>query len=170
MNRLANLLGATALSLADVMLDEVADAAEVSASGASALVTLSAFPRLSVTELGRHVGLSQSAAARMVDTLEANGLVKRQEREGRLVTVDLTEAGAEAAGRLLAARKAPLMDAIDSLDEDDQETLARLLPKMLARLYQHVGDAQLMCRLCDRACCTADAACPVGAAEREHQH
>lgn len=71
--RTANLLGATALAVTDLALAGVARAAGTSTSGAAALVVLVASPGLSVTELGRRVGLSQPAAARMVDSLQAGG-------------------------------------------------------------------------------------------------
>lgn len=58
---------------------------------------------------------------------------------------------------------------VRQIDEDDQRALAGLLPKLLARLYAQVGNAQHMCRFCDRTCCTAGAACPVGEAERQEQ-
>jgi MarR family transcriptional regulator, negative regulator of the multidrug operon emrRAB len=167
MNRTANLLGAAALALSDSLVAGATRAAGVSASGAAALVTLSDFPGLSVTELGRRVGLSQPASARMVDSLEAGGLAERSPRAGREVTVHLTEAGTQATRRLLAARGSPLTDVVASLEERDRQALAQVLPRLLARLYQRVGDAEFMCRLCDRASCMADTPCPVGAAERE---
>lgn len=168
-DRTANLLGATALALTDLTLGGATKAAGVSASGAAALVTLSASPGVSVTELGRRVGLSQSAAARMVDSLEADGLVERRPNpfNNRWVTVYPTRAGRRAAHRLLTARGNPLADVVAALDENDQRALAGLLTKLLTRLYEHVGDAQYICRLCDRTSCTADSTCPVGEAERQ---
>ncbi len=47
--------------------------AGIGPSGAAAVVALAGTPGLSVTELGRGVGLSQPAAARMVDALEKAG-------------------------------------------------------------------------------------------------
>ncbi|MEU8351904.1 MarR family transcriptional regulator, partial [Streptomyces sp. NPDC048845] len=88
--RTANLLGATTLALSDLALAGAARDAGVSASGAAALVSLSSAPGLGVTELGRRIGLSQSAAARMVDALVANGLVERSPTAGRQVSVALT--------------------------------------------------------------------------------
>lgn len=165
----SNLLGACSLAITDLMLTRVTRSAAVSASGAAALVVLTATPGLSVTELGRRVGLSQSAAARMVDTLEADSLVDRRPGLGKWVTVHPTAAGLEAARRLLVARGDPLSTVVSSLEEAEQRHLGKLLGKLLARLYEHVGNAELMCRLCDRVSCTTDAVCPVGAAEREAQ-
>jgi DNA-binding MarR family transcriptional regulator len=162
-----NLLGATALVINDLVLTKVTKAADVSASGAAALVVLTATAGLSVTELGRRVGLSQSAAARMVDTLEADNLVERRPGLGKWVTVHPTAAGLDAARRLLVARGNPLLTVVGSLDEAEQRQLGQLLAKLLTRLYEQVGNAELMCRLCDRVTCTTDAVCPVGAAERD---
>jgi MarR family transcriptional regulator, negative regulator of the multidrug operon emrRAB len=168
--RTANLLGAAALAVTDLSLGDATRAAGVSASGAAALVVLSAAPGLSVTELGRRVGLSQSAAARMVDSLEKQGMLQRQPGLGRAVTVQPTRAGRRAARRLLDAREGPLTEAVAALDDDEQEMLAGLLDKLLTRLFDEVGDNELMCRLCDRPSCTAgDAVCPVGEADRRQR-
>jgi MarR family transcriptional regulator, negative regulator of the multidrug operon emrRAB len=166
--RTANLLGATALALNDLTLGGATSAVDVSRSGAAALVSLSAHPGLSVTELGRRVGLSQSAAARMVDSLEADGLVEKRPSPmlRRVTTVYPTRSGRRAARRILAARGDPLNTVLDGLDEHEQQVLAGLLTKLLTHLYDQIGDAQYMCRLCDRTCCTRESTCPVGQADR----
>lgn len=162
--RTANLLGATALAVTDLMTVAATDAAGVGPSGAAALVVLRASPGLSVTELGRRVGLTQSAAARMVDSLA--GLVERERAGGREVSVRLTPEGEARVDRLLAARAGPLTDLLEVLDERQSETLTELLDVLLTRLYARIGSADLLCRLCDRASCTRGAVCPVGAAAR----
>ncbi|SCK36295.1 MarR family winged helix-turn-helix transcriptional regulator [Streptomyces sp. WMMB 322] len=169
-NRTANLLGATALAVTDLALTGATKAAGTSASGSAALVVLSASPGLSVTELGRRVGLSQPAAARMVDSLEAGGLVERRPGPGRWVSVTPTAAGTRTARTMLAARGTPLNQIVDVLDEAERERLDALLAKLLTRLYAEVGNADLLCRLCDREGCVHDGAvCPVGQAERDEQ-
>lgn len=167
--RTANLLGATALAVTDLALAGATSAAGVSASGTAALVVLSGAKGVSVTELGRRVGLSQSAAVRMVDSLAAAGLVERRPGQARWVTVRLTPAGRRAARTALAARGGPLTEVVAGLDERDQATLDELLGKLLTRLYGQVGNSELLCRLCDRPTCTAHAACPVGQAERDQE-
>ncbi|MBE1530461.1 MarR family winged helix-turn-helix transcriptional regulator [Actinomadura algeriensis] len=164
--RTANLLGAASLAVTDVVLAGVPDTAGVSPSGAAALIVLAHDPELGVTELGRRVGLSQSAAARMVDGLQAAGLVERLPAAGRVVRVRPTPAGRAAARAMLAARDAPLARVLAGLDDGEREMLAALLGKLLGRLYDEIGDADVMCRLCDRTCCTDGAVCPVGEADR----
>lgn len=167
--RTANLLGAAALGITDLMLAATKDDTQTSVSGAAAVVVLAAGHGLSVTELGRRVGLSQPAAARMVDSLEAAGLVRRSAGSGRAVSVGLTQDGREAFGRLLHARAEPLADLLGGLSTHEQELLDDLLETLLTRLYGRTGNAEVLCRLCDRASCVSSAACPVGQAERDHR-
>ncbi|WP_245617559.1 MarR family winged helix-turn-helix transcriptional regulator [Amycolatopsis taiwanensis] len=163
-----NLLGALALSVTDLALAGVTAAAGTSASGAAALVVLSTAPGLSVTELGRRVGLSQPAAARMVDALQRAGLVERHDTPTRAVAVELTRDGMAAAEHILGARGGRLTDLTRSLEPAERVVLAGLLDKLLAGVYQQVRDAERVCRLCDRAACIAgDQVCPIGAACRK---
>jgi MarR family transcriptional regulator, negative regulator of the multidrug operon emrRAB len=168
----ANLLGAAALAVNDMALGNATRAAGLSTSGAAALVSLSASPDISVTELGRRVGLTQSAAARMVDSLEADGLVERfpHRFNKRWVTLRMPPLGHATTHHILGARGEPLSDIVARLDEDDQQALADLLVKLLTHLYEHTGNAQYLCRLCDRTSCgTTHSTCPVGEAERRSQ-
>lgn len=169
-DRTANLLGATGLAVRDLALTEATRAAGVSESGSAALVVLSWSPDLSVTELGRRIGLSQPAAARMVDSLVAADLVRRRTGSGRAVAVRLTPKGRRTVRRLLTSRGGSLAGLLrDALDVDERATFAGLLEKVLARVYGEVGDSELICRLCDRASCTRGAVCPVGEAERRQE-
>lgn len=166
--RTANLLGATALAVTDLALSGATAAAGVSGSGAAALVVLFADPGISVTELGRRVGLTQSAAARMVDALAARGLVERRPTLGKWVAVHPTAAGRAASAELLDARGERLTTLVAVLSPADQEALTSMLERLLRALYGEVGSSELVCRLCDRPCCTeAGAICPVGQAERD---
>lgn len=169
--RTANLLGAASLALTDIALGEAARVRRLSTSSVAALVTLFANPGLSVSELGRRVRLSQPAAARMVDTLEADGLVERVPStvNRRWMTVRPTQQGVQLAQQLLAGRNAPLIDTVAQLDESDQQALAELLEKILTQLYDEEGKGQRICRLCDRDSCTRSAPCPVGQAERAEE-
>lgn len=167
--RLANLLGAAGLAVTDVSLAALRGVLPVSPSAAAALVVVADSAGLSVTEVGRRVGLTQSAAARMVQGLEADGLVRREPRAGREVGVALTEAGRGAVSRLLDARARALTALLDRLTVAEREQLAGVLATVLAGLYGEIGSSELLCRLCDRAACTRSAVCPVGQAERDRR-
>lgn len=161
-SRTANLLGAAALGVVDVVLKGAVGPAGVGASGSAALVMLAHTPGLSVTELGRRVGLSQPAAARMVDSLEGRRLVERRPSIGRAVAVHPTRSGRRAATTLLSGREGVLTDLLAELSEQEQRGLEAALGKLLAALQGEIGDPDLVCRLCDRPACIArGATCPV---------
>ena len=176
---LVNTLGALALAVADLMTGRAGSAAGTSTSGAAALAVLlqaggpgggepGAGPgELGVSALGRHVGLSQPAAARMVDTLQARGLVRRRRESGNRTTVHLTPDGARAARRVLTERADRLADLLEPLTPDERQVLGRLLDRLLPGVHDRIGDGDRVCRLCDRHGCTeAGTRCPVGWAAR----
>ncbi|HEY7483916.1 MAG TPA: MarR family winged helix-turn-helix transcriptional regulator [Streptosporangiaceae bacterium] len=167
--RTANLLGAAALTIADRLRDSAAAAAGTSASGTAALITLVGYPGLGVTELGARVGLSQPAAARMIDGLVALGLVERRAGStGRSVAIHPTRRGRAAAERALRAREGELTSAIERLPADERAALTRALERVLYGLFDRPGSEHVVCRLCDRgACLSAGQACPVGQAARD---
>lgn len=175
-DRVSNLLGATALNVADLVSMRIRQVTEISDSASAALVTLAEHPGLSVTGLGEGVGLSQPAAARMVDGLAERSLVTRRPGAGRTVDVRLTASGRRQAAKLLDARREALGQLIEDLDADELESLARLLTKVLRAVHPCIGRTKsitpthqlgvLLCRLCDRAACReAGEACPVTEAQ-----
>jgi MarR family transcriptional repressor of emrRAB len=164
--RTANLLGAAALAVSDRLLAGATEAAGTSESGAAALVVLLGAPGLSVTELGRRVGLGQPAAARMVDSLVARQFVERRPGAGKSVAVHPAPDGRAAARRILRARSSRLADLVGRLDEAERSALDGVLGRLLSFAYEDVPSSDRLCRLCDREACVADAECPVGAAER----
>lgn len=167
--RTANLLGAAALAIGERMLTTAVGAVGASASGSAALVRLAAEPGIGVTELGERIGLSQPAAARMVDGLVARGLAERRPgATGRSVAVHPTRGGRIAAQKLLQAREGELTSLVERLDPEEREALTHGLEKILDRLFDDVGSEYVLCRLCDtRACLDEGGFCPVGQAARE---
>jgi MarR family transcriptional regulator, negative regulator of the multidrug operon emrRAB len=167
--QLVNILGALSLNVADLLTSSVTDAAGTSRSGAAAMaVLMQAGTPLNVTELGRRVGLSQPAAARMVDSLENAGLVRRRAGATRAVTVALTRTGRRSAHDLLARRSARLEGLLNGLSTRERETLNALLGKVVTNVYDVLADADLICRLCDRDQCVRHLErCPVGVAAGE---
>lgn len=170
-DRLANLLGATALNVADLVAEAHRKGAALGDSASAALLTLDEFPGLAVTTLGRYIGLSQPAAARMVDGLVQRGLVERRAGTGRAVAVHLTPEGEREAARILDRRKGALHPILAPLDPAERVALEALLEKILHAVHdraewaERVPDdalGELLCRLCDRAACIREgAACPV---------
>jgi MarR family transcriptional repressor of emrRAB len=163
----ANALGALALTVADLVTAAATGAARTSTSGATALAVLLQAGGLGITELGRRIGLSQPAAARMVDTLESADLVRRHRGPGRQTTVVLTRAGTASAHVVLRERGTLLTRLLEGLTVAERATLADLIDRILIAAHAEVGSADLICRLCDRPSCVAKGQrCPVGGASR----
>ncbi|BCK52266.1 MarR family winged helix-turn-helix transcriptional regulator [Nocardia wallacei] len=164
--RLANLLGATALAVSDKMIRDVTARAKTNPSATAALTVLLQAGPMGVTDLGRCLGLTQSAATRTLDSLENAGLVRRT-RTGRVRAIELTAAGRRSAAMVLRERVRWLETLAGALDEPDRAHLERILGTLLTRIYDEVPDADLLCRLCDRRACTHEQVCPVGQAARD---
>lgn len=163
----ANLLGALSLAVGDRTAEAIAAAAGQAASGAAALSALLQFlgRRLAPTVdvLGQVLGLTSSGAVRLVDRLQAAGLVTRAAgRDGRETHVQLTAAGRRAAARVTAARAEVTTAALAPLTDLERATLDRLLGKVLAGMVRAPGATRWTCRLCDTGACGRDAGtCPV---------
>ncbi len=160
----ANLLGSLSLAVADRMRLAVEDAAGRSGSGPAALAALSThLDGKSIDALAKSLGLTHSAAVRLVDRLEASGLVNRgRGTDGRAVSVRLTSDGRKLGGDILAARERALGDVLEGLPPSERRALASACEKLLGSLTAGRADAGRICRLCDPdACGHYEGRCPV---------
>jgi DNA-binding MarR family transcriptional regulator len=157
--RLENLAGAFGLAAAD---------AQRAASAPAALATLLAYPGISIQRLRRALGLTHSGGVRLVDRLEAEGLLTRHAAaDGRVAALDLTQAGHERARAVLAQRERALARLLAPLGADERKTLTQLLERVLEPLPADRDDLERICRLCDyRTCDGSNLACPVGRGAR----
>src|SRR6185503_11105786 len=114
--RTANLLGALGIVLADALADAGGD------SEAAALVAIGGpSAGASIDALSAVVGLSHSGTVRLVDRLEADGLLERRRgADQRSATLLLTPAGRRAARHTLRNRDANLQFIVSLLTEDQQ--------------------------------------------------
>jgi DNA-binding MarR family transcriptional regulator len=170
----ANTLGALSLVVADRMNASVEPIAALGPSAPAALAALHEFlDGGSVTQLSSVLGLTHSGTVRLVDRLEAEGLVERVgAQDGRAVSVVLTRSGRRTALGIREARETSLMSALSALTSDQVDLLAAALDTMLttithARLEEratggHDRRQPWMCRLCDFAACgRSEGSCPV---------
>jgi DNA-binding MarR family transcriptional regulator len=169
-NRDANVLGALAL----VIADRTSGAVDQSHTGAAALSALDQFlDGCSVDRLRRVLGLTPSGTVRLVDRLQAAGLMRRGAGgDARTRSLTLTAAGTRAARRGAAARAAVLEDALSALAPEERRTLERLTSKVLDGVVRSKLAEQeptpWICRLCDlRACGRDDGTCPAAKAARD---
>jgi DNA-binding MarR family transcriptional regulator len=160
----ANLLGTISLAVADRVQDATAAAA---GQGGSAPAALSALHQYlggdPIDSLSRALGLTHSAAVRLVDRLAEGGLVERgRGADGRSVAVVPTPEGRDVARRVAEARAAALEEVLDVLSEAERRQLARLHEKLLAGVTPDRAAARHLCRLCDPdACGHHEGRCPV---------
>jgi DNA-binding MarR family transcriptional regulator len=161
-DRVAQLLGVTALAAMDRLRAEVAGTPGLSEADAGALVHLQAWPGGSVGDLAGVVGRSQPATVRLVDRLVERGLLCREAGvDRRTVALVLTDAGARAADAVLAARAAALAPMLADLSLSERATLEHLLGRVAAGLAEDRPSAVHSCRLCDRNACTSGPGCPL---------
>ncbi|HUA49453.1 MAG TPA: MarR family transcriptional regulator [Solirubrobacteraceae bacterium] len=178
-DRLTNLVGAWSLGVADLVTSAAAAAAGRGGQAPAALVALHEFADGStIDHLRRVLGISHSAAVRLIDGLDADGLVRRAVNadDRRSVALTLTPRGRRTAQRVLNARHEAVHSTLEGLSEQEQRSLIRLAEVLSAQLVDLKLDERAqrgapvsgwLCRLCDfDACGRPEGRCP--AAARAH--
>jgi len=149
----ANVTGALAVAVADRLYAD---------SDTAALITLLERGALTIDWLRRIVGLSHSAAVRLVDRLAGEDLVSRRAGpDRRSVSIALTPRGRRAATRLRTERETLLVNLLAPLDGEERRTLLALADKLLSGVVSGRWEARLICRLCDHGICASAGGCPV---------
>ena len=128
--RVANLLSTLSLAVIDRAGAAAAQATALTGSQPVALTSLVNFAEGEASSsLQRGLGVSQPATARILDQLEAAGLVTRERgRDGdaREVRPRLTARGRRTAAQVLDARMAAVEEVLEPLSPRDRERLAEL--------------------------------------------
>jgi MarR family transcriptional regulator, negative regulator of the multidrug operon emrRAB len=171
--RLVNLMGAWALAVADRMEAATAAAAGRGGQAPAALIALHEFAGGGTIEGLSHVlGLTHSAAVRLVEGLVADGYVGRGRLPGdrRAVSLALTASGRTAARRIMRARAQAVDAALDGLTDAQRRSLTGLAERLTGdlaalRLDERRQGARppggWLCRMCDfEACGRPEGRCP----------
>src|SRR3954452_3612569 len=127
-SRVANRLGAVALTLSDRIREATEEATGMGGGLPAALISLREWADgRSVEVLAEAMRLSHSRAVRVVDRLEAAGLARRESdpSDGRRALVWLEPAGRELADRALEARSGVLSAAVADLGATQLHDLER---------------------------------------------
>lgn len=133
-------------------------------SARDALTLLSWRGRTPAPAIEEALGLSQSACVRLLDRLQAAGLIARdREPRDRRVWVALTIDGEQAARQIIAATSGTLQELVSKALPDARQLFPAL--ELLDRIaIAAVGDAvdpSRFCRACDPAACLAEGqTCP----------
>jgi MarR family transcriptional repressor of emrRAB len=163
-DRLANVVAAFALALTDKINEAMRAKSGRSQTSSAALIQVGFSPEgLSIEGLRSMIGLTHSATVRVVDQLEADGLVTRQRNVGkdlRVSVLQLTAAGTEEMSKSLSARQDVGAAIVRDLSVDDLQKLAGLIDRMVPAVVDFGDDQDIVCRLCDIDICPQDR-CPV---------
>jgi MarR family transcriptional regulator, negative regulator of the multidrug operon emrRAB len=162
--RQANLLGSVSLTVADRIRAATEAGAGQGGSAPAALVSLAGYlDGGPIDSLRGPLGLTHSAAVRVVDRLVDAGLARRRAgADRRSVAVELTPAGHRAAADAVTARGEALEAALAGLDPAERAELTRLHEKILSTLTDGRAAAGHICRLCDiHGCGHEQGHCPV---------
>lgn len=122
-------------------------------SGTAALITTLNRAPLIISEIAESTGLTHSATVRLVDRLERQGLLRRQQRQGRTVLVDITPGGRQRALELIAARNRAVIRFLAPLTESERSVLGALLNKIIGHQLSNGISAAQMCRYCQQDAC-----------------
>ncbi|MGG5173267.1 MarR family winged helix-turn-helix transcriptional regulator [Pseudarthrobacter sp. J1738] len=101
----------------------------LSVSEAHAVTELDRDGPLTQVELAGRLRLTKSTVSRLVDQLTARGWVQRRKRDGdgRLVWLELTDAGRHAAGELSTARAARFSSLLEAIPAGRRQTVVDAL-------------------------------------------
>jgi DNA-binding MarR family transcriptional regulator len=172
-SRLVNLVAVTALGLTDRLHELGTQLAGVEDfTAATALVALLDFsPRGSLRQLSEILAMTHSGAVRLVDRLEAAGLVRREAgRDERSRAVVLTRKGRTAAQAMRAHRGSVTAGLLEGLSNRQRTQLTSVCELLVAnltrqRLTQRANSSipagGALCRWCDFGACGRPAGnCP----------
>jgi DNA-binding MarR family transcriptional regulator len=160
--RTANLLGALSVAVGDRLEEELKSHPNQNDSASAALNLIGFYEGCTNGALSAALGLSHTTTVRLLDRLEAQGLVERRpaETDQRAVALYLTRKGRARLREILTTRCAALCDVMASLSVSEERQLGHLLEKILRTLTKTAADADQICRLCDETVCPART-CPV---------
>jgi MarR family transcriptional regulator, negative regulator of the multidrug operon emrRAB len=163
--RTANMLAAFAGEVTERVGAAIKRHPNQTGSAAAALNIMGFWEGITNAQLARALKLSHTATVRLVDKLEAQGLVEARGGEDRRAThLHLTEAGRNAVLPMLTARCAAVERYLTVLTPAEEQQLAGLLVKLMQPLGADAYSVCHFCRLCDLATCPADQ-CPMHAHE-----
>lgn len=109
------------------------DKEAVGPGGGIVLMTLADSGRVSLNELTKRVARDKSQMTRMVRSLEAKGLVKREVApdDGRVSLIFLTPKGSEIVGKLMQTVAEVIDEILEPISQSERKTLQSLLAQVV---------------------------------------
>jgi len=132
-------------------------------SAVAALNVVGFWEGITNAKLAQVLKLSHTATVRLVDKLEAQGLVQAREgKDKRATHLHLTPAGRKRVQSALVARCAAVKGYLDVLTAAEEKQLAHLLEKLMRPLAKDAYGVSHFCRLCEVTACPGEQ-CPMHA-------
>ena len=147
---LTNKIAALALAITDSALAKSEDLAP---TAVAALISIRDTEPLSIGDIAGIVGLTHSAAVRLVDRLEKDWLVRRQRRVGREVMVEITARGKRRAQQLQEHRAAATAALLVGLTDAEVRALEQVIDRIIALRAADGMPVPQFCRMCRRGHC-----------------
>jgi DNA-binding MarR family transcriptional regulator len=166
MQRLANLVGALALTLTDRMVREMCKEAGLPESSVSALIVMHQRPAVNVDGVARVLNLAHSSTVRLINRLENAGLVShRSGADRRNHELLLTHDGEKLVDRMLYRREQTVLELLqrDHFGEVDTSFVTEIERLLSIAACDPMACARI-CRLCNTKTCDLTR-CPVELAE-----
>lgn len=155
-----NQLAAFATTVNDKVKAALSERFERSQSEIETLISVRHCDTFTVGWLGEVLTLTHSAAVRITDRLERDGLVRRMPMNNRrFVGLVLTPAGVALADEILATRRDVLEHLCEGVDDGALEAAMPVFRSILGHNAGGMLASYQRCRLCDEAVCGAS--CPV---------
>jgi len=168
MDRIANLLNATAVAICDAQTAETSRRCGLKSSATAAILMLGQHEGQTVTDVALVAGISHSAMVRLIEGLDRQGLVTRTSgKDKRKIECALTQTGRALYRELRAAQTKVLSPLLECLSENERSVMERALSKMLTTLTKDPDIGDHICRYCDEGVCPQDR-CPVEVQSRVH--
>lgn len=154
-DRLGNILGAFANSIADAVLQAAEHEVKVSGPSAAAIALIKLEPGISIETLRNGLRLTHGGTVRLINRLENGALVRRKTStsDRRAVSLYLTENGEVTCARLHDSRHRVLAEALSVLSEEEKKNLEVVVEKILKTSVRTIEHAYAVCRLCDGDAC-----------------
>lgn len=118
---------------------------DVSAEEWAVLLVLQDAPGLTPGEMSARTLRDKTTVTRMVDRLERKGFVirSRDERDRRVVRLQLSDAGAGAFAQLAEIARGLIVQGLEGIAPEDLDTTLTVLRRMAANMKQEESDDEL---------------------------
>lgn len=163
-----NALGAFGRALSDKIDIAWTTTTGKTTSACYAISQIGCEPGSSIKALSKMLGIEHSSLVRLLDNLERDGLIKRTDNkhDKRKKHIFLSDKGETMLTDMINARRRIMQPVTGLLNDNELNTLHKLIEKMTAAVVVGGDDQHYVCRLCELEVCPQEM-CPVNLCHEE---